>query len=58
MQESLWSEGTTPPLPVAVKICSATMEISAVIPQEVENQSASRSSYTIFGDVIQGCFIL
>jgi hypothetical protein len=32
---------------LGVQICTATMEISVVVPQETGNSSSSRSSYVI-----------
>jgi len=54
----MWSKGSTPPLLVRVKSCAATMKISVVIPQENENLSTSRSSYTTLRHTPKECFIL
>lgn len=39
-------QGATHPLLVGLQACMTTMEVGMAIPQEVENRSHSRNSYT------------
>jgi hypothetical protein len=46
------------PLLMGMQTCVATVEINVVIPQEDENDSTSRSSYTTLGHIPKGHSIL
>ena len=49
MLERMWSKGNTPPLLVGVQTCTATLEISMAISQNIRKQSTSRPSSTMLG---------
>ena len=57
MLTRLWNKNTHPLL-VGVKICTAIMEISLLVSHEDENESTSRPSYSTFGHIPKGLFIL
>lgn len=48
----------TPPLLLAAQTCAATVEICVAVPLEAERRSTLRSSYSAFGHISEGCFIL
>ena len=49
-----WSKGNTLPLRVCVQMCTATVDISLLLSQKIENQSTSWHNDTILGHILQG----
>ena len=55
MIDRMWRKGNIPLLLVRVQTCTATLEISTVISQNIQNQSTSNPSNTTLGHIPKRC---
>jgi hypothetical protein len=53
----MWSKGNIHQLLVGGQTCTATTEITVVVPQKDGNRSTSRSNYKTCGYIAKGLFV-
>ena len=58
MLERMQSKGSSPPLLVGIKTCTATLKTSMEVFQKIGNQSTARLSNTTSGHTNKGCSII
>ena len=58
MLERMCIKGNTPPLLLAMTICTTTLKINMVVSPEIGNQPTSKPSNTTLGHISKGCSII